>query len=203
MPTVELVLASASPRRLALLRSIGLSPVAHPSGAREDVDGNRSPADLVTRLAEIKGRSVAKALGEAGRDALVLAADTAVVLGSRVLGKPADADDAARMLRALRDRAHEVLTGMFVVRTDDGRAARAVERTTVRFRDYDERLVRWYAETGEPLDKAGAYGIQGGGALFLRGVEGSWSNVVGLPLERLPALLEAVGVDLVDLLAAS
>jgi septum formation protein len=129
----------------------------------------------------------------------VLAADTEVVLDGRVLGKPADAAQASRMLRDLRGREHEVLTGVRLVRTDDGRAAGGVEVTRVRFGDCDDVLIEAYVRTGEPFDKAGAYAIQGRGVLLTAGIDGSWSNVVGLPVERLPGWFAAIGVALGDL----
>lgn len=107
------------------------------------------------------------------------------------------------MLRRLSGRTHEVLTGVALIRLEDGRASGGVERTRVRFAAYGEQTVQDYVATGEPLDKAGAYGIQGGGARLAEGIEGSWSNVVGLPLERLEGWLREVGVDLADLAAPS
>jgi septum formation protein len=127
-----------------------------------------------------------------------MAADTAVVLEELVLGKPADNTEAAGMLFRLSGRVHQVVTGVFLLRTDDGRSARAVESTGVRFRTLSRPLIDWYVSTGEPLDKAGAYGIQGRGVLLTAGVEGSWTNVVGLPLERLPGLFSQIGFDLLD-----
>lgn len=192
----RLVLASASPRRLALLRGLGLTPTARPSNLHEDELPDESPRALVLRLAEAKGRSVASGLDPDEPPCIILAADTGVVLGRRVLGKPRDADEARSMLGILRGRAHEVMTSVFLMRTDDGRHTCDVETTRVTFRDYDETTIEAYVETGEPLDKAGAYGIQGGGADLVDRVEGSWTNVVGLPLERLDSWLTRIGVDL-------
>jgi septum formation protein len=196
----EFVLASASPRRLELLQRLGLAVIAVPSDVNEhDPPSALTPMQHVLRLAEAKARAVAGRLRGRERPAVVLGADTAVVLHGRLLGKPRDPVHAAELLRRLSGRSHTVLTAVFVVRTDDGRQARAVEATRVRFRDYDEATVRWYVRSGEPMDKAGAYGIQGRGALLARRIEGSWSNVVGLPLERLPELFRAVGLDLLEL----
>src|SRR6185369_11903005 len=122
-----------------------------------------------------------------------LGADTVVVLDGEILGKPADAAGAERMLRALSGREHRVLSGVCVLRADGGREAAGVAATLVRFRAYGGDTVRWYVGTGEPMDKAGAYGIQGKGALLVASIDGSWSNVVGLPLEILPGLLESIG----------
>lgn len=199
MSRYRLVLASASPRRLALLRGIGLDPLVVPVRVEEQATGGESPRAMVLRLAETKGRAAALELPDPGAPSLILAADTAVVLGRRVLGKPATADEARAMLRLLRSRSHEVLTGVFLLRTDDGRALRAVESSRVRFRGYDESAIHEYVAGGEPLDKAGAYAIQGGGARFAEAVEGSRSNVIGLPVERLGGWLARVGLRLSDL----
>ncbi len=155
-----------------------------------------SPRTHVLRLAEAKGRRVVSTLDADEPPSVVLAADTGVVLGQHVLGKPRDPAEARRMLLTLRGRDHEVMTSVFLMRTDDRRHTSDVETTRVRFRDYDEPTVDRYVATGEPLDKAGAYGIQGGGAELVDRVEGSWSNVVGLPLERLGPWLAVIEIDL-------
>jgi septum formation protein len=188
------VLASASPRRAQLLRSVGIEPEIVPSEVDESTEPNESPGDGVARLAASKASRVAHGL--ATRDeAVVLGADTAVVLDGVPLGKPDDDDDARRMLRALSGRDHDVLTGVHVIAVGSGRTASVVDVTRVRFRELDEHWIRWYVATGEPRDKAGAYGIQGRGAWLTTAIVGSWSNVVGLPLERLPGLLAEVGID--------
>lgn len=152
------------------------------------------PAVRVARLAEAKVRAAAARLRDLPSDAVVLGADTTVVLDGRSLDKPADPEEAASTLRLLSGRTHEVLTGVHLLRPASGATAAAVETTRVRLRGFSEEAIAWYVGTGEPLDKAGAYGIQGLGVLLVDGIEGSWSNVVGLPLERLPALLGSVGV---------
>ena len=195
------MLASASPRRLDLLRGLGLVPEIRASELPEAVLPGEAPQALVRRLAEAKGRSVAARLSAAEPPCVVLAADTEVVLDGRVLGKPRDAAEAARMLRELRARTHEVLTAVFLLRTDDARALCEVESSRVRFRDYDERSIADYVASGEGLDKAGAYAIQGRGAVLAAEVVGSWSNVVGLPVERLSGWLGRIGVDLERLCA--
>ena len=195
MKKLPLTLASASPRRLELLRQVGIEFRAHATGIPEGIRESESPQDSVLRLAEAKARSAASSQSAQG---VFMGADTAVVLDRVVLGKPVDRGDALRMLRLLAGRTHEVLTGLFILRTDDGRSEGTVHSTRVRFRPFDDELVRWYVETGEPLDKAGAYGIQDRGALLVDAIEGSWSNVVGLPLERLPSLMAELGLDLLD-----
>jgi septum formation protein len=180
-----LVLASTSPRRRELLSVLGI-----PFRAVAPVDVDETPldgepaADLVRRLAVAKARSVE---GEP-----VLAADTVVEIDGEILGKPVDADDARRMLRRLSGRVHRVHTGVAV------RSADTVEldvvTTSVRFVPLSSDAVEWYVASGEPLDKAGAYAIQGRGGVFVEGVEGSASNVVGLPLATVVELLERVGI---------
>jgi septum formation protein len=200
MNALQLYLASASPRRRELLQGIGLAPRVMPT----DLDERRRPGETarsqVRRLAEAKARHAGGRLRPADPAGIVLAADTVVVLDGECLGKPADPGEARSMLQRLSGRGHEVLTGVFLTRTDDGRSAWGVECTRVYFRPYDDRSVAAYVATGESLDKAGGYGIQGRGSLLCERIEGSWSNVVGLPLERLPGWMESIGIDLWDLL---
>ena len=190
----ELILASASPRRAELLRGLGLEFRVVPSGADEDLVAGELPGDHAARLAEAKVRQVAAQVGDA--DAVVLGADTLVTLGDRIFGKPADDAEAKDMLRFLSGRDHMVITAVFALRVPGGRSAGAVGSTRVRFRSLHDRLVDWYVATGEPMDKAGSYSIQGLGALLSERIEGSWSNVVGLPIELLPALFRKLDADL-------
>jgi len=147
-------------------------------------------AEAVARLALDKARAVAARV----REGIVLGADTVVTIDGEPLGKPADPDDARRMLRRLRGREHEVITGVAVVDVRTGRAERTAVTSRVRMADYDERALEAYVATGEPLDKAGAYAIQGAGGALVAGYEGSYSNVVGLPLAETARLLTAFGV---------
>lgn len=186
-----MVLASASPRRLALLRRLGVEPVVRPADIDETPRPGEAPADLVERLALAKARSV-----EGDDDVLVVAADTVVAVGTRVLGKPRDADDASRMLVELSGRDHHVLTGVAVRR--GGQAHAGVGTTRVTFRPLDPREIAWYVATGEPDDKAGAYGLQGAGAALVDRIDGSDTNVIGLPLGLLVTLARHVGVDLLE-----
>ena len=178
------VLASASPRRAALLTRAGHAFDVVPA----NVDERRQPVeparDYVDRLAREKAGAVAARYPER----VVIGADTAVVIDGAVLGKPRGADDAARMLRRLSGRAHQVLTGVAVRRGE--RCVSAVESTVVHFAELDDAQIAWYVDTGEPSDKAGAYGLQGDGARFVTRIEGSRSNVIGLPLARLDQLLD-------------
>lgn len=186
-PTV--VLASGSPRRLELLRRIGVEPVVRPADIDETPRPDESPAATVARLARTKAHTVERAPAE-----LVIAADTEVVLRDGVLGKPADADAAASMLRSLSGRAHRVITGVHVVCGDQ--EAAAVEETVVSVRDLTEAEIEAYVASGEPFGKAGAYAIQGAGAMFVERIEGSDTNVIGLPLATVVRLAADVGITL-------
>lgn len=186
----RLVLASQSPRRRELLEQLGLAFEVRPAHADETVLPGEAPRAYVLRVAREKARAVA---GD-----LVLAADTAVVLGDEVLGKPEGPDDARRMLRALSGTRHAVLTGVCVRRASGALAVEldAVVSTAVAFAPLSAEQIDWYVRTGEPLDKAGAYAIQGAGGAFVVSVEGSVSNVVGLPLVETVALLREAGLPL-------
>lgn len=191
-------LASASPRRRELLLSLGLRFGVEPADVDETVLPGEEAPEHVVRLAGRKVATVAARLRDRGVAALVLAADTTVTIDGTILGKPADRADALSMLRRLAGARHEVHTACRLVRTDDGRAAAALASTGVLFHPWNERLARWYVGTDEPMDKAGGYGLQERGVLFCSGIEGSWSNVVGLPLECLPSLFAEVGDDLMS-----
>jgi septum formation protein len=178
-----LVLASQSPRRRELLSGLGIALEVRPAATDETVHAGERPEAYVVRVAREKARAVA---GE-----VILAADTAVVLGDEILGKPRDASDAARMLRALSGTSHRVLTAVCVRRSAPGpaREREALVSTEVRFRLLGEDQIAWYVATGEPLDKAGAYALQGLGGALVDSVTGSVSGVVGLPLAESLALL--------------
>lgn len=182
-----LVLASGSPRRLALLRSLGLDPRVRPVDLDETPLAGEAPAAHVARLAEAKAAAAGAAEG-----AVVLAADTIVVLDGDLLGKPADRADAAATLRSLSGRTHEVATGVCVLAPAG--AATTVVRTAVTFRTLTDDEIAWYVATGEPLDKAGSYGIQGAAGAFVARIDGSPTNVVGLPLAETTTMLRAAGI---------
>ena len=179
-----LVLASASPRRVALLRQAGAEFTVTDPGPDRDWPGEAEPRHGVRALALAKARRVAT-----GRpDAVVIAADTVVVVRGTRLGKPADRDEARAMLRRLHGRRHEVWTGLAVMHRGEQRTAS--ECTVVRMARMSERDLEDYVACGESLDKAGAYAVQGLAGQFVKGLEGDYTNVVGLPLARLRALLE-------------
>ncbi len=183
---MSLVLASVSPRRRAILETLGLRVVVVPSRAEEREREGEAPDVLVRRLAADKAREVA-----ARQTGFVLGADTVVVVDSNVLGKPTDDDDAVRMLRRLGGRWHAVITGVAVVR---GVTEETISVSTrVHFRELSEARIRRYVATGEGSDKAGAYAVQGIGAGLVTEIEGSYSNVVGLPAAETIDLLERTG----------
>lgn len=185
-----LVLASASPRRRDLLAGLGLALEVRPTEVDETPRPGEPPAAYVERLAREKAAAAAQP-GE-----WVLAADTAVVIDGEILGKPADDADAACMLARLAGREHEVLTGVALLEPAAGREVSAVETTRVRFAPLSAEEIRWYVATGEPHDKAGAYAVQGLGALLVERLDGSFSNVVGLPLRTVYRLAAEAGWDL-------
>ncbi len=195
--TRPLVLASASPRRAALLAQVGVPFEVRVSDAPENADeAGRAPAAVALEHARAKALAVAPTVP--GR--LVLGADTVVVLGDEVLGKPGDAAEAAAMLRALSGREHEVITAIAIALSDGSASqvlAEHAEHTRVFFRTLGEDEIARYVASGEPLDKAGAYGIQGRGALLVRRIEGCYFNVVGLPLSRTGEILAGLGYDLI------
>lgn len=183
-----LILASQSPRRRELLARLGLPFTVAPAGVDETMDPERDPYDEVARLSQAKADAV-----PVGPDDVVVAADTVVVLDGRVLGKPKDPDDAARMLRALSGRSHQVMTGLTVKR--GGRRWPLTAVTRVWFRPLSGAEIDAYIASGEPMDKAGAYGIQGLAAAFVERLDGDYFNVVGLPLCPLAGLLRQAGVQ--------
>jgi septum formation protein len=186
----RLVLASASPRRRELLASLGVPFEIVPSDIDETLEAVPLP-EAVARLALRKARAVAASRPAA----IVLGADTIVVIEGQALGKPADAAEARAMLRALRGRTHEVMTGVAVLDAATGRDAVGTDISRVTMAAFSDAAIDRYVASGEPLDKAGAYAIQGGGGALVVGLEGSHSNVVGLPLAVTVALLRRFGVE--------
>jgi septum formation protein len=187
-----LILASASPRRRELLAQAGFSFQVHPAHINEDLLPNEEPVPYVTRLAREKALAIYHHDAAQNSDLTqltVLGADTTVFLDNHILGKPEDAADAARMLRLLSGRSHQVATGFAVVTRD--RVEAAAEITTVEFLPLSESEIEEYILSGEPMDKAGAYGIQGRAARWIPRIEGCYFNVVGLPIARVTAALRA------------
>lgn len=187
---MKIVLASQSPRRKELLGRMGLEFVTQASKIDESAFDGLEARELVATLSREKAQWIARQLDG---ETLVIGADTVVVRDGAALGKPKDAEDAVAILLSLSGRDHQVCTGVTVCRGD--RVLTQVEETQVTFRDLTEAEVRQYVSTGEPMDKAGAYGIQGLGGLLVEGIRGDYSNVVGLPVCRLGQMLKDFGVD--------
>ena len=185
----KLVLASASPRRQELIQLLGLRAEIHPSGIAEDVT-EADPSLLVQKLAFRKAEDVAK---QYPKDYLVVGADTVVFFENRILGKPKNEEDAYRMLSALSGRTHQVYTGVSL--HFQGKKMGFYEKTEVQFARLTKREIWDYIESKEPMDKAGAYGIQGRFAPFVKGIAGDYYNVMGLPLARLYQALKFLGAE--------
>jgi septum formation protein len=181
----RLILASGSPRRAEILNSVGWQFTKHSADVDESVSGGETPEDYVRRLAKEKAEAVARHY----ENALVLGADTTVVINNEIIGKPIDLDDARAMLRKLSGNWHEVLTGVALTEVSSSEFEAAslktvvgLERTRVKFAEMTEAEIEFLTEFGEPLDKAGAYAVQAQAALFIEGIEGDYWNVVGLPI---------------------
>ncbi len=185
---MQLILASASPRRQELLKLFGQPFTVRVADIDETMDPAAAPFDEVARVSKLKALAVSRE-----QDDVVIAADTIVVCQGRVLGKPRDADDARAMLRLLSGRDHQVMTGCTVLRGD--RAETFTEVTDIHFRPLSDREIARYVQSGEPMDKAGAYGIQGGAALFCSHMVGDYYNVMGLPVCRLGQVLREIAPE--------
>ena len=191
---MRIILASGSPRRRELLSSLGLTFEVYKPDVDESHLPDEDPAELCARLSRLKARVGAERFS----DAVVIAADTIVVIDGQVLGKPIDREDAVRMLNMLQGREHEVLTGLSVCLGAGKRVLTHVERTLVRFRTLSREDIAAYVLTGECDDKAGAYAVQGKGSLLVEGITGDYFNVVGLPVCRLGLMLHELGISLLD-----
>ncbi|GAA0718390.1 septum formation inhibitor Maf [Dactylosporangium roseum] len=189
------ILASASPARLKLLRSAGLSPQVIVSGVDESAVAAGDAATLAGTLAELKARAVAGPLD----GPLVLGCDSVLAFDGEILGKPADADEATRRWKAMRGRSGILYTGHCLIDTATGREAAATVGTTVHFAEPTDEEIAAYVASGEPLQVAGAFTIDGLGGLFVKGIEGDHGNVVGLSLPTLRNLLASVGVPVTSL----
>ncbi len=185
----KLVLASASPRRAEILRGVGWPFETLPVDIEETRRDREDAAVYVQRLAYEKAEAAAARLP----NAIVVGADTTVVVDENILAKPADLDDARHMLRLLSGRWHQVLTGIALINGATSKSKIAHELTEVRFAEMSEDEINWYVATDEPMGKAGAYAIQGHGALFIKGIRGDYFNVVGLPVRLLYKLSEQIG----------
>ena len=186
---MNLILASASPRRKELLALFGVPFVIRAADIDEAMDPAKAPFDEVARVSRLKALATERTAGD-----VVIAADTIVVCGGEVLGKPRDEADARRMLGLLSGRDHQVMTGVTVLR--GGEAVTFTEVTDLHFRSLSEKEIARYVATGEPMDKAGSYGIQGGAALFCTGMKGDYYNVMGLPVCALGEVLKKTAPEL-------
>lgn len=190
----HLILASASPRRKELIQTFGLPVTIRPSDVDESTPEDWSPAHIVEQLALRKAAAVATTslIGD-----IVIGSDTIVVLDKQVLGKPIDRAHAIEMVTALQGREHEVFSGIACIQVEGGKQLINHRRTKVRMKALSPAQVEHYVDTGEPMDKAGAYAIQGIGAMFIEGIEGCYFNVVGLPVAALADMLNELGVDII------
>ncbi len=208
----RLILASGSPRRSELLARIGIPFDVMVSGIEEVREADMKAHDYARAMSRNKAMDIVDKQLErlsgghdmvclAERNRLVLACDTVVAREEHILGKPEDRTDAARMLRLLSGSWHEVLTGMTLVRIGSGEMQSGIVTTRVKFRALSENLIARYLGTGEPFDKAGAYGVQGYGSLLVERIDGDYYNVMGLPLQRLSEMLEEMGTGPFEWLA--
>ena len=186
---MDLILASQSPRRKELLGLFGIPFTVRVADIDETMDPNAAPADEVARVSRLKAQAIPR--GDAD---VVVAADTIVVCQGKVLGKPRDEADAKAMLRLLSGRDHQVMTGMTVLRGE--KSVTCTEITDLHFRDLTEQEIHRYVASGDPMDKAGSYGIQSGAALFCQRLNGDYYNVVGLPVCRLAQILKAIAPEM-------
>ncbi len=192
MKLPKLILASGSPRRAEILTSVGWKFTKDSADIDESERAGESPEDYVQRLAREKAEAVARKY----TDAIVLGADTTVVIDHQIIGKPVDLTDAKRMLKMLSGNWHEVLTGVALVKTNPQSAIRnpksvvAIQSTRVKFAEMSDEEIEFLAENGEPLDKAGAYAVQAQAALFIEGIQGDYWNVVGLPVSLVYELVK-------------
>jgi septum formation protein len=187
-----LILASGSPRRAELLRQIGLDFQVIPSEAPEDLPPGLSPADAVKELALRKASEVARNISSG----VIIGADTVVVAAGRILGKPSDKAEARTMLATLSGIEHSVFTGLAVLEVPNGKQMVDCVETKVWFRKLTQAEIDWYVASGEPLDKAGAYGIQGLGAILVEKIDGCYFNVVGLPLGKLVTIFQKMELSI-------
>lgn len=187
----RIILASSSPRRKQLLEQLGISFDCCPARIDEDLGTEETAREAVRRIALNK----AEKASEMVRNSIIIAADTMVVCNGEVLGKPDNARDAFNKLYKLKGREHEVITAVCVMDTENGQCEVQDEITRVYFRDISDEEIRAYIRTEEPMDKAGAYGIQGMGAVFVDRIEGCYFNVVGLPLKHLYSMLQRQDIN--------
>jgi septum formation protein len=194
----QIILASASPRRLELLGGLKLPFTVIPADVDESFDPKMTPEQVVTSLACLKAEHVAKHKLN-GQSSLVIGADTIVVLDGKILGKPNDDDEACAMLKLLAGNCHKVFTGVAIYRPADGKQLVDYAISSVYIRNLEDKEISAYVKTGEPLDKAGSYALQGSGSAFVEKIEGCFTNVIGLPMPLTVKLLRQAGVSIFGL----
>jgi len=194
MEKKKIILASQSPRRKWLLEQIGLEFDIIPSNFDEDIENKKFSKKLIESLAYEKAKEVAERNDD---KALIIAADTVVIMGSQILGKPIDEKDAENMLKKLSNKTHKVITAVAIIDKYEDKTLINSKISKVKFKKLSEREILDYIKTGEPMDKAGSYGIQAYGSLFVEKVEGCYNNIVGLPLNLLAEMLKSFGIHLI------
>ncbi|MCW1297024.1 MAG: Maf family protein [Candidatus Parvarchaeota archaeon] len=187
----KIILASSSPRRIELLKKLGIKFDVIPSRIREAEIKIRDPIKFAKELAVRKAKSVARKV----KNGIVIGADTVVVLDREIIGKPKNEEDAKQILKKLSGRTHKVITALAVIDAKTKRLVCDVEITKLKFRKMSEEKIKEYVKSGEGMDKAGAYAIQGKGISFLEKIEGSYSNVIGLPISKLVRLLKKFNIE--------
>jgi septum formation protein len=195
---IDVVLASASPRRAEILRNAGIEFTVFKANVDETRHSNESAHGYVQRVAAAKLEKAADSLRRTHQEPVIIAADTVVLVANEILGKPTDFADAKRMLGLLSGNTHEVHTGLAIAAQPSAEPGLSVATTRVHFAKLDDATIEQYVATGEPLDKAGAYGIQGIGGKFVTGIEGCYFNVMGLPLSKVWSALTAIETVLAE-----
>lgn len=195
---ISLILASASPRRVELLKQLGLEFEICPANLDESVDPSWSPEDIVKNLAKQKAEFVAAQVEKNGRNYILIAADTIVVLDGKVYGKPTSKQEAVSMLKELSGRCHQVYTGICLYSKSSNRYDLSHEVSSVVFRKLGDQEISAYVDTGEPMDKAGSYALQGTGCFLIEKIDGCYSNVIGLSVPLLVKMLRAAGYPVLD-----
>ena len=189
---VKLVLGSGSPRRIELLKILGCKFQIIPSKIKEKISPRLSPIQNVKRLSRLKALDAASKIS----DGIIIAADSIVVLNGEILGKPKDMKDAEKMFQKLSSKEHLAITGVTVIDAETKKIAQSAAVTKIKFHNLNKNLIKRYFKLVNPLDKAGAYAIQENGAMLIESISGSYSNVIGLPLDKLNQLLGKFGVSL-------
>jgi septum formation protein len=189
----DFILASSSPRRIEILKNLNLEFLVMPSNYEEQIKENLSPGETAVHLAKNKAIDV---YNRVGGNKLIVAADTIVFCDEKILGKPSNFDDAYNMLKKLSGKKHKVITGICIVNNDLNSILEEFEETVVEFKELSESEIINYIKTGEPMDKAGAYGIQGYGGFFVKGIQGCYFNVVGFPVYKFYSIMGGLGVNL-------